>query len=509
MIATGDPIVPHLNGAPYAHKPPLYFWAIAALRLLGFGWTPAAVIPGLTGFLVTLALVPALARAFGMSRDEGLAGVVVLASTPFASGFALMARMDMMLVASHTAAVLALARIGSFGSAPRARWHWVFWLAVAFGVLTKGPIAIALALVTAAAWAVFLRSWRLLREVLVGPGPLACLGLVLAWLVPAGLQGGQAYLEELLVHQSVGRVVESFAHRRPFYYYLLTYPLVALPWTPIALAALFRALRTRSDRAAVLPALALTGGVVLLSLISGKIVIYLLPLFPLAALLAARSLLDGGSRSRWMSAAVAAGVVALGLLGAVAPLVRKEFVDAGPLTPVAGAVMALAGLWVAGRAVLAKASLREAACAGLLFPALVAPTLLAAADGGMTLAETGRLVAHIEPEEEHVLTLNLAYYGIPLYAERTARPLSTLGAAQAALASGRTVVARRREWETMKREDGLPVIEEFVPAFAREPLVVLRPRTTAPAAMGADLQRQRGGSRSSISRQTSRAPVAP
>jgi len=39
------------------------------------------------------------------------------------------------------------------------------------------------------------------------------------WFTGVYLEGGSAYLNNLLFHQTVGRGVNSFHHEEPFYYY--------------------------------------------------------------------------------------------------------------------------------------------------------------------------------------------------------------------------------------------------------------------------------------------------
>src|SRR5262252_10203401 len=80
MLATGDFVVPRLNGLPYFEKPPLLYWANAAsIRLLGR--TPgAARLPTRLAGIGTALLV--VAAAGGWRRRAGLAAGILLLVSP-------------------------------------------------------------------------------------------------------------------------------------------------------------------------------------------------------------------------------------------------------------------------------------------------------------------------------------------------------------------------------------------------------------------------------------------
>jgi len=92
--------------------------------------------------------------------------------------------------------------------------------------------------------------------------------------------------------QTTGRVVESFAHRRPFWWYLPLLPVVLFPWS--LWSPLWRAVRERFragwDSGERLTLLLAASGLVIFSVISGKQLHYLLPVFPALSLFAARAL---------------------------------------------------------------------------------------------------------------------------------------------------------------------------------------------------------------------------
>ncbi|HEX6405881.1 MAG TPA: hypothetical protein VFZ90_01705, partial [Gemmatimonadales bacterium] len=174
------------------------------------------------------------------------------------------------------------------------------WMAygagVGLGVLAKGPVVLVHVLPAAVLAPWWTRnaserrwsSWYLGLVAALGLG--AALGL--AWALAASADQGGAYRDAILWGQTAGRVTKSFAHRHPFWWYLLAFPLVLLPWSLWRpwWRSLAGAVRARESVVLRFALAWVVPGFVILSLISGKQPHYLFPLLPGVALLAAKAL---------------------------------------------------------------------------------------------------------------------------------------------------------------------------------------------------------------------------
>lgn len=112
MVVTGNYAVPRLNGEIYPDKPAPFFWMVALLMRLGFGFASGRVVAAVasTG---TLLLVYHLGRRL-YGREVGLlAALVTLTPGPFAERFGAdretLARMRELLTPARIVAALALA----------------------------------------------------------------------------------------------------------------------------------------------------------------------------------------------------------------------------------------------------------------------------------------------------------------------------------------------------------------------------------------------------------------
>jgi len=309
MWLRGDFLVPFKNGEPYSHKPPLLFWLIHA------GWWVAGVSdwwPRLISPLLALAgtwMTWRLARRLWPASTETahLAPLVLLSSLLWL----LYAQALFFDVLIAICALVGLTAVVEAALTGRRGWWVVFGLSVGLGVLAKGP-AILVHLLPAA----LLAPWwlRHARRPFtwsgwyggVGLGLLLGVAIALAWAIPAGLSGGEEYRNAIFWGQTADRMVQSFAHRRPAWWYLAALPLFLFPWLlwPRLLGQLGRTLRTEWREAGLRFALVwFLGGLIIFSAISGKQPHYLLPELPAAALLLGHALARHPARSRpWLPA---------------------------------------------------------------------------------------------------------------------------------------------------------------------------------------------------------------
>lgn len=294
MWLRGDFIVPYKNGAVYVDKPPLLFWLMqAGWALFGVNeWWPrlAPTLAAMAGLLLTARLA---AHLWPQQPKAARLAPWLLASALLWQVFTGAVMFDTLL------SVFSLLCLNALVAPPlgRGRWAW-FALGIGGGLLTKGPVILLHTLPAAllAPWWWAGRDatgqWRrwyggLLLGLLGGAAILA------AWLWPAIGRAGASYGAAIGIHQTSDRLVHSYSHRRPWWWYLQLLPALPLPWTlwPPLYRGLAR-LRGTGDAGVRFCLTATLPALLIFCLISGKQAHYLLPLLAPAAALAARALAD-------------------------------------------------------------------------------------------------------------------------------------------------------------------------------------------------------------------------
>jgi 4-amino-4-deoxy-L-arabinose transferase-like glycosyltransferase len=284
-------LVPYLNGVPYSEKAPLLFWLIQlgwAIGGVGDVW-PRSLEVMFGG--TQLVLVAILARRLFPERPW-LARATPWLLLTFTYGFlfGLQVMYEVLLAVCVLAALLALVP-APCRDGPRFVW---FALAVGLGLLTKGPVMllhVAFPWLLGPLWSAWAqrerRRWYLHGALAL----LAGCGMLLAWALLAARAGGATYRDQLLFHQTAGRVVNAFAHAKPLWWYLPLLPILVFPfalWPRLWVAVC--ALR-RPFEPGLRFVFAWLGPVLLaFSLVSGKQPYYLLPEYAGFALLIAAAL---------------------------------------------------------------------------------------------------------------------------------------------------------------------------------------------------------------------------
>ncbi|HEX5960729.1 MAG TPA: glycosyltransferase family 39 protein [Rhodanobacteraceae bacterium] len=342
MFNSGQWLVPTVNGAWYSDKSPLLFWLIAG------GWEILGVhtwVARVEALIVALGMLLALRRLamrLGMDARGANAAMWLLAGCLGFTVFSTAIMFDLLLSLCVLGALHALLDLDA------GRWKRgivVLGLTIGFGILAKGPVlllhVVAVALL-APLWSGTARAHKARWYFALLAGLLIGVAILLAWLLPAAWHAGPSYWQPL-VDKVTGRIARSFAHRRPFWWYLPLVPVLLLPWllTLRAPRAAWAGLwRGRFGRFLwcwwVLPFIAF-------SAISGKQVHYLLPLLPAWALAGAWLLQQAGARLRPLLFALLA-LLAAALIAAAPWQAAKTY--GYPPQP-AIAVFALVGLIVA------------------------------------------------------------------------------------------------------------------------------------------------------------------
>jgi len=316
---SGDHLVSHLNTKTYAHKPPLLFWLINAVWYVTGLNEHAARLVSPTAGIACLLLTALMARKLWPEAIsfQRCAPMMLLSMTVWIV-FCPVTMFDMLLTCFTLIGLLGVLR----AEAGAAKTGWLLaGIAMGLGVLSKGPVIlvhVVPAALLAPWWSLRVRTAyiRWYAGCLFAITIAACIGL--SWALPSAAAGGKAYSDELLFGQTAGRMVNSFAHREPFWWYLPVLPICLTPW--ILFGATWRGMRTTTLDSPLKFLLSWAGAsFLILSLVSGKQAYYLMPVIPAFALIIARlaTAIEGPILKRDLSV-VAAGTMLLGAFPLIA-----------------------------------------------------------------------------------------------------------------------------------------------------------------------------------------------
>ena len=276
MAATNDYVLPRLNTLPYLDKPIVYFAAQAAvMEVLG----PTELAARLPAYLFTMATAALLFWWARRRIGEEAAWVTSIAylAMPLTVAFARIVIFDSALTLFIVLAIIAFYEAVE---TKNKKWTIVAWAAMALGVLTKGPVALALPLITAIPFAIWRKSLRMLFSVI---GLVAFVAIIAPWVWAVSLEVPD-FLHYVLVTETAARMATDELKRTGPPWYFLPYLIGgALPWSIVAVAS-WREWRTRNPLV-VFVLLWILVPLVFFSISQSKRPQYILPLMPPVALL--------------------------------------------------------------------------------------------------------------------------------------------------------------------------------------------------------------------------------
>jgi len=464
MAASGNWLIPHLHGEIYTEKPPLYFWLLAGSAKLFGSWQPFAMIfPSALSALGVIIVVYGFVALFFNRRVGVLSSLILMTSVLFI-GVGQFVRMDMFLLLCLSLSLFSFARL-YFRATPHDNiYATVFFFAAALATLAKGPVGLGLPGLIILIFLVWRRDFGVLKKMHLFWGGLLYSFIVLAWFVPAIMKEGWDYAYLITIKQNLGRVHDSFSHARPWYFYLHTLPWITFPWFPFFISAIISLRKTpaaSTDRDVLRFLWAWFGATFLFfSAVSGKLELYLLPLFPPMAILTAYfwdAFITRRESASSMSLTIPAYVLAGSLLiFSIALILRGEsFTHWGGIfcVDVVGSLLIYAAIRQSPR---------------LLFGIISSITPLILSYGALNIVPTldpqlslKAVLQDMKSISNHKNTLALweSYYPIQYYVEPYVPVLKTSQEKQAFFSSPTPVycLAREKNLERIQQEVGKPL----------------------------------------------------
>ncbi len=342
MAQSNDFVTPRLNGLKYFEKPPLQYWATAiAFKVLGESEFSARLYTFLCALGCIFLIGYTGSRLYG--ADVGIYSMLALVGSWYFTAFAQVITLDMGLTLWMTVGVCGfLVAQSADNASSRRRWMLLAWAGMAFAVLSKGLIGIVFPSAAIFFYWVIQRDWRLLAKLEWFYGLLLFFVLTVPWFTMVSLQNPE-FPRFFFIHEHVERFLSN-THRRegPWWTFTAITVLGFMPWGLAIFPAIVSGWRNpalrigKPDGSTFLPLrfVLIFGAFVLFffSISSSKLPGYILPIFPVLALVIGAYLKDadtkllgwlslptlalavGGVFAAWKTYAAMAGLIIAGLL---------------------------------------------------------------------------------------------------------------------------------------------------------------------------------------------------
>lgn len=298
QIATelqGNLIVPHLNGKPYGEKPPLFYYIIYASKILlpSIKDEASMRIPtALFAFFFIIFTFFTIKKVF--NKEIAAITVFTLMTTPLFYWQARYLQVDMIFSCFVAGSLFFFLW---YYNTNRAYYLYLFFFSSGLAFMTKGPLSIALIFPVVFMFLLHERKLGILKPGTIFAGIIIFLLVVLPWYIAIYFSEGLPYLYENVIRQNLTRFFDAWSHKRPFYYYLTTLPLDFFPWSLFLPAGIYITFtKFKADYRPKYFLIWFLWMFFFLSISSGKISKYMLPLLPAISVITSYALLKRESK---------------------------------------------------------------------------------------------------------------------------------------------------------------------------------------------------------------------
>jgi len=285
MMRSGNWLLPTANGEPWTIKPVLLNWLIALISLpFGDVTEFRARFFSATGAMGSVMLTWFLGSRVFTPRT-GIIAALVLGTCVL---FIQQGRWAQTYMLSTFFATLAIVCFfwGYTNPARRVTAYMTMYVATGLGVLTMGPVNLAMPGLVGLVFLIAMRDLWHIKDMMLVRGVLLFAAIAAPWYLY--MAGQEDYSSDLLVKTNVTRFLDAWTHSQPWYYYLRDLLWSFAPWALFLPGALILAFSKRSLEHRSGTVIALVWFLSLLAFFSiadGKRPQYLLAAYPAMALL--------------------------------------------------------------------------------------------------------------------------------------------------------------------------------------------------------------------------------
>ncbi len=319
MLAQKSLLTPLIFEKPQFEKPPFFYWLLmTSFKAFGVNTFAARLIPSLCGLIGVLG-------TYYFMRKIANSTVSLYAGLILASSF-LYFGLSKTVLTDITFSVLTAFSLYAFYL-----WHKyrrrpylaLFMVFLSLSALTKGPLALAICLVTIILFLICVKDLKSLFPFLFNRYWLIFLVLGCGWFIHAFLRYGKEFWWEFFIHDNWHRVLYS-EHRNfdKWFFYPAIILAGMLPWTSYLLM-FGRGFKKYKNEQVFFFCWIFSVFFILMPAHS-KLISYILPLFP--ALCCSLSFSLEGKPKRMVAAGCLNIVVGIGLLFAL-PFVKREYAE--------------------------------------------------------------------------------------------------------------------------------------------------------------------------------------
>ena len=293
MAVTSNYLIPRLNGENFLEYPPLGYWPIAlSLSMSEKPPDILAFIPLVFFGTGTILITFLIGKTLAVERIGLIAGFILSTTSGFVS-LHRHCRVDPVLLFFITLSMYGFVA-GYQTSRKSFLFPAVFYLSMAGAFLSKGIVGAAIPIAAAVMFLVTRKDLKAIRKLLLSPEILLFLLPIFFWAGSVWWFEGPGVIKEV-IRQSFHRFFSSSADQaEPLYYYFIPAFLYLMPWTLLPLVLLWYRWDSNHSREPLPHSFLLRFALVWsltvfigLSLASAKRHLYLGPILPPFALLAA------------------------------------------------------------------------------------------------------------------------------------------------------------------------------------------------------------------------------